>query len=557
MIGAPRAAEGDEPAWQGTPSSCGRAKRDRSRHPLDHPRNPSNPFPPSRGEGDAPSPRPIPHLAGVHLTPEDREILIVGAGPTGLGAAWRLDREGGRDWLLCEAAAEAGGLASSVVDEHGFTWDLGGHVQFSHYQYFEDLMDELLGPEGWLFHDRSSWVWARGRFVPYPFQLNLRHLPADEQWECVRGLLGLLARPPGRPPENFGEWIDGTFGAGIAGVFLRPYNFKVWAYTPEELSCHWVGDRVAVTDVARAIENVVRGRDEVGWGPNNRFRFPRRGGTGAVWRQLARRLNAAHPGRLRLERRLVRLDTARREARFATGEVVRYGRLLSTLPLDELVAASDLAPELAPALADLRHSSTHVLGIGLAGQPGENLRGKSWMYFPEADCPFYRVTVFSHYSPANVPDAECFWSLMAEVSESPAKPVDPARLVEETIAGLVATRLIAGRAAVHHVWHRRLEHGYPTPSLQRDRALAAVLPAFKARHVFSRGRFGAWKYEVSNQDHSFAQGVEVVERWLYGAPEMTLDHPEVVNARRAVRRAVANPQEEVSPSPLGIEGLRG
>lgn len=478
---------------------------------------------------------------------ETAEILIVGAGPTGLGAAWRLAREGRTDWLLCEAEEAAGGLASSVVDEHGFTWDLGGHVQFSHYQYFEDLMDELLGPEGWLFHERSSWVWVAGTFVPYPFQLNLRHLPADPQWECVQGLLRNLKEPPVRIPENFGEWIDATFGEGIARVFLRPYNFKVWAYPPEQMGWHWIGDRVAVTDVERAIENILRGRDDVSWGPNNQFRFPKRGGTGAIWRELARRLEAAHPGALRMGRRLVRLDTSRREAHFETGETVRYRRLLSTLPLDHLVAISDLAESLSPALADLRHSSTHVLGVGLHGQPGENLEGKSWMYFPESDCPFYRVTVFSHYSPENVPDPGRFWSLMAEVSESPAKPVEPERIVEETVQGMIDTRLIPGREAVHHVWHRRLRHGYPTPSLHRDRALVAVLPALKERNVFSRGRFGAWKYEVSNQDHSFAQGVEVVERWLHGGPEVTLNHPEEVNARRAVRRALVTAGPEETP----------
>ena len=112
--------------------------------------------------------------------------LIVGAGPTGLGAAWRLDQLGHRDWLLFEAEPEAGGLAASVVDEHGFTWDLGGHVQFSHYEHFDGLMDDLLGPDGWLYHERASWVWTRGAFVPYPFQLNLHRLQA------LRGRSGIF-----------------------------------------------------------------------------------------------------------------------------------------------------------------------------------------------------------------------------------------------------------------------------------------------------------------------------------------------------------------------------
>ena len=120
---------------------------------------------------------------------------------------------------------------------------------------------------------------------------------------------------------------------------------------------------------------------------------------------------------------------------------------------------------------------------------------------------------------------------MAEVSESPFRPLrrrcrgGDGRRADGHRAGARARR-------VHHTWHRRLERGYPIPSLHRDRALNRLQPAFKARDVLSRGRFGAWKYEVSNQDHSFAQGVEAVDRWLGGGVEETLNAPEVVNARR-------------------------
>ena len=462
-------------------------------------------------------------------------ILIVGAGPTGLGAAWRLNGLGHRDWLLCEAEQDAGGLASSVLDEHGFTWDLGGHVQFSHYEHFDGLMDDLLGPDGWFHHERESWIWVRGGFVPYPFQLNLHRLPPAERDACLEGLAQRSTN--GRWPAHFGEWIDQSFGLGIARVFLRPYNFKVWAYPPEELAWSWIGDRVAMVDMERVRDNVRLGRDDIPWGPNTRFRFPKRGGTGVVWRTLAARLRDKHPGRLQMGRTLVRLDTAGHTAHFADGGAVVYERLLSTLPLDTLVGLSDIEPALGPVLRHLRYSSTHVIGIGLHGRPGPHLGGKCWIYFPEDDCPFYRVTVFSHYSPSNVPDATRYWSLMAEVSESDVKVVDAGRVVEDTVEGLVRTGLIPGREAVHHVWHRRLEHGYPTPSLHYDRALDVALPALEAYDVYSRGRFGAWKYEVSNQDHSFAQGVEAVEHWLLGAREMTLHEPETVNARRPTPRS--------------------
>jgi protoporphyrinogen oxidase len=466
------------------------------------------------------------------------DILIVGAGPTGLGAAWRLSALGHSDWLLCEASDGPGGLAGSVVDAHGFTWDLGGHVQFSHYDYFDEVMDDLLGSDGWLYHQRESWVWMRDRFVPYPFQLNLHRLPDGDRTRCIRGLITAAVASEGSTPTNFAEWIDRAFGPGIGEVFLRPYNEKVWAYPLEQLSWSWTGDRVAPVDLARVVSNICLDRDDVSWGPNNQFRFPRHGGTGIIWRTLATRLGERAPGRLRFGRTLTHVDTARHEATFSDGSVIRYRRLLTTVPLDSFVAATDLATALVPAAKALRFSSTHVVGVGLHGHAGANLQGKCWMYFPEEDCPFYRVTVFSHYSPNNVPDITRYWSLMAEVSESPAKPVNGSRVVDETIDGLIATRLIPNRSAVHHAWHRRLPRGYPTPSLGRDEALGVILPALEARDVYSRGRFGAWKYEVSNQDHSFAQGVECVDRLVSKTAEETLNQPDVVNLRRARPRQV-------------------
>jgi protoporphyrinogen oxidase len=485
------------------------------------------------------------------------ETLIIGAGPTGLGAAWRLDAHGQRDWLVVEGAAVAGGLARSIVDDHGFTWDLGGHVQFSHYEYFDALMDDLLGPDGWYYHDRESWVWICGRFVPYPFQLNLHRLPETARATCVAGLEAASANATAREPGHFGDWIDATFGDGIAALFMRPYNYKVWAREPERMSWSWIGDRVAVVDLDRVRNNIRLGRDDVSWGPNNRFRFPKRGGTGAVWRALARMLEQRHPGRLQFRRRLVRLDSASRVAHFDGGGSIRYDRMLSTIPLDHLVRVSDVGSELTAAASDLEYSSTHVIGVGLTGRPGAHLDEKCWMYFPESNCPFYRVTHFSHYSPQNVPHPGRQWSLMAEVSESPHKPVDASRVVDDTLNGLSATGLIERRDEVHHTWHLRLERGYPVPSLNRDRALSALLPALESRHVYTRGRFGAWKYEVSNQDHSFAQGVELVDRWLTGAFEATLNMPEAVNARRPAQKTPnsQNPNSQTRSWELGVVKL--
>lgn len=56
------------------------------------------------------------------------------------------------------------------------------------------------------------------------------------------------------------------------------------------MQCNWLGERVATVDATRAITNVIQSREDAGWGPNAVFRFPLEGGTGAIWKAVARLL---------------------------------------------------------------------------------------------------------------------------------------------------------------------------------------------------------------------------------------------------------------------------
>ena len=467
------------------------------------------------------------------MTEHKTDILIIGGGPTGLGAATRL-HEKGADWHLIEADREFGGLACSFVDDKGFTWDLGGHVQFSHYDTFDRYMKLALGEDGWLTHQRESWVWIRNRWVPYPFQNNLHRLDPVDRWAALEGLLqaGEAAAKPGAPrPANFLEWMVATFGQGITDLFMRPYNFKVWAWPVETMDFGWIGERVAVPALKGVLKSVCTGEDAVSWGPNAVFQFPKRGGTGAIWRAVGRMLP---PERVTLGVPVTGIDAKGKFLRTENGDVWRYNHLISTIPLNHLIR---MAPGVVDAgLADrLVYSATNVVGVGLSGQPPEHLKTKCWMYFPEANSPYYRVTVFSNYSPENVPVPGAQWSLMTETAESDAKPVDVAGLADDTVRALREDGMIPEGTEILSVTHRRLAQGYPTPFLGRDALVDPALRAFEVAKIFSRGRFGAWKYEVANQDHSFAQGYECAERLLArGGPEHepTLHTPSVVNARR-------------------------
>ena len=449
--------------------------------------------------------------------------LIIGAGPTGLGAARRLSELGATDYLVLEANSYPGGLAASFKDPQGFTWDIGGHVVFSHYDYFDRMLEEVLGGE-YLEHQREAWVRLAKSWVPYPFQNNIRHLPRDMAWECVRGLLP--GRRPfgdnGFTPANFREWMEHVFGSGIAKHFMLPYNFKVWATPPELMSYKWIGERVSVVDLEKVLKNMLLGLDDVSWGPNHTFKFPLTGGTGEIYRRVA----AGIGDRIRYGRGVVSVDPVSKEVLCATGERFGYENLLFTGPLD--ILAGKLLTEAPDAVREaaggLVHSGGLIAGVGVDGKKTDS---RCWMYFPESDNPFYRVTNFHHYSPNNTPDPEGMTTrkraYMTEVSFSGHKPEPEGSHLDSVVDGLVNVSLMneKERDSVVSTWEMRLEYSYPIPTLGRDAALDVIQPWLASRSIFSRGRFGGWKYEVSNMDHSVMQGVEWAERMVTGKAETT------------------------------------
>src|SRR3954471_18170738 len=136
---------------------------------------------------------------------DQKRIVIIGAGPTGLGAGYRLRELGYQNFLMLEARNKVGGLASSEKSAGGFTYDIGGHVLFSHYEYFDRLFDKLMGDEYQLLL-RESWVWMCNRFLPYPLQKNNKFPPKGIVSGVLPGLGGAQKQPArGSGLHNFEE----------------------------------------------------------------------------------------------------------------------------------------------------------------------------------------------------------------------------------------------------------------------------------------------------------------------------------------------------------------
>ena len=462
------------------------------------------------------------------------KIVIIGAGPTGLGAGYRLKELGYRNFQIYDRNGYIGGLASSFTDSAGFTWDIGGHVMFSHYKYYDQCFEDLMGKD-YQENMRECWLRMFDTWVPYPFQNNIRYLPKQQVYECLAGLVEAQTKRDHRQAKNFKEFIDAVFGDGIAKHFMLPYNFKVWAHPAEMMNKEWIGERVAVLDYNRAIKNVVLGTDDFGWGPNNTFKFPLFGGTGEFYRRFGKPLE----GHVNLNKVVDFINITKKEVRFKDGEIVKYDKLISAMPLDRLcndVINGEMPREIKKAAAGLKHSGGYMVGVGIK-QPCPST--KSWMYFPEDNCPFYRVTYLSNYSPYMTPDNKTHYSLLTETSYSEYKHVDGSRIVDHTVRGLINAGLLKeeDRKDIVDTWVYHADYSYPTPTVERDGILGQVIPYLERHDVYSRGRFGMWKYEVANTDHTLMQGVELVNRLLLGEPEQTIGikYESTLDGRNAAR----------------------
>ena len=285
-----------------------------------------------------------------------------------------------------------------------------------------------------------------------------------------------------------------------------------------QMQCAWLGERVAAPDLKNVVKNVILQKTAGNWGPNATFRFPAHGGTGAIWIAVAKTIpkektmfgSHATVAKVNADNKFVTLES---------GKTIGYEKLVNTMAVDSLVEKMG-DQSLISLSKDLFYSSTHVIGVGVRGQRPERIGDKCWLYFPEDDCPFYRATIFSNYSPNNQPPESKklptlhlasgekpttthpqegpYWSIMLEVSESSMKPVNNENLLADCIKGLVATEMLQPTDEIVSTYHRR---------------------------------FGSWRYEVGNQDHSFMLGVEAADHIVNGAAELTLNYPDFVNGR--------------------------
>jgi protoporphyrinogen oxidase len=424
------------------------------------------------------------------------DILVVGAGLSGLSAACHLD--GGLRLRFIEKELRPGGLA--VTDEvRGFRFDRTGHLLHLRHPHIKRWILGLMGRRLRVIH-RQSRIWSHGVYTRYPFQSNTFGLPPRVARECLLGYLEARENPPRRPARTFLDFINAHFGKGFARHFMIPYNRKIWGVHPRDMTAAWCDRFVPVPLLEDVIDGAV-GLHERELGYNVAFHYPA-SGIGL----LAERLAQAARKRAAIEygTGLASVDFRRRRAVLSSGETVRYERMISTLPLKVLGRLLEGAPgREARAFSLLRCNPLRYLDVALRRPSGTPYH---WCYVPHPAVPFYRVGSYSNFSADLVPRGR--GSLYVEMASR--RPIDLKRTLPVVAAALEEMRIIRRPSDILFAIPKIIDYAYVVYDRHYMKAVP-LLHGFLERHgIFSTGRYGNWNY--SAMEDALVMGMDAARR---------------------------------------------
>src|SRR5438309_5844652 len=275
-------------------------------------------------------------------------VVVMGAGPAGLSAAYELTRHGTPVTVVEKDADTVGGIARTL-EFMGCRFDVGPHRFFSKSAEIEALWTEVLG-EQIRPVSRLTRILYRGKFFDYPIRASnaFLNLGPVETARCLTSYAQARLRPVVEP-KSFEDWVSNQFGRRLFEIFFKTYTEKVWGIPTSELSADWAGQRIRGLNLVEVIRNALLPAAWRGGGERaivktlvDAFRYPRMG-AGQMWEAVASRLAAAgHPVRLGEEVVAVRhaggrvLSAVVRDAAGATLDVMGT-ECISAMPVRELI----------------------------------------------------------------------------------------------------------------------------------------------------------------------------------------------------------------------------
>ena len=494
---------------------------------------------------------------------KDKKVVIIGAGPAGLTAAYQLCKEGVPSVVL-EKDDVVGGI-SRTVNYRGYLFDIGGHRFFTKVKAVDDMWREVLGDEKFLRRSRLSRIYYDRKFFNYPLKATNALLGLGIFNSFL--MLGSYAKAqmfPIKPEVSFEHWICNRFGKRLFHTFFKTYTEKVWGIPCSEISADWAAQRIKGLSLISTIKNALLSSQSTDKGEIiktliDAFDYPAKG-PGMMWEKVAdiiQTQNSELKKQSSVEKILWQEDkiTALEISHDGKTELVEGTDFISSMPMQELVRKMD-----PPAPAEVQRAADQLgyrdfLTVSLIINKAD-LFQDNWIYIHDSAVQVGRIQNFKNWSPQMVPDQSktclgleyfCFegdglWNTSDE---------DLIKLAtkELGILGLIDTRDVEDGAVV------RMPKAYPVYDsiyAQAVNTIREFIESLGNMHLV--GRNGMHKY--NNQDHSMLTAMLAVKNILganYDVWEVNVDdeyHEEMTERDQADLALVTSTQPMV-PKRIG------
>jgi protoporphyrinogen oxidase len=430
-----------------------------------------------------------------------RDIIILGSGMGGLGAANRLHSEGITP-VLYDKNSYYGGQTASFRHDSGFVFDIGPHISYTKDPRIQSLFADSVDQQYEELQINLNNYW-RGHWPQHPVQLHLHGLPEDIIIKIIMDFVE-ESQAPDRPVRNYAEWLIASFGRTFSELFPMQYARKYHVTTADNMSTDWLGPRF----YRPTLEEVLRGALSPS-SPNvhyiTDFRYPSEGGFVSYLRKLI------PLGTLKLNHELVSLDPRTRQINFSNGVAAHYDALVSSIPLPELVRMIRGTPQdILDASRRLACSTCVLVDLGV---DREDLSRAHMTYFYDEDICFTRLNFPHMLSPRNVPPGT--GSIQAEVYFSNKyKPLvgSPDNWIQPVITDLRRCGLLREDDRILFSDARLVPYAFVTFDLERAAALETVHGYLDDIGITYCGRYGDWGYLWT--DESFISGENAAEKAL-------------------------------------------
>lgn len=409
------------------------------------------------------------------------DVLIIGAGITGIAAGCLLRRRGLENFIILEAAAVPGGLCRTQIADGHIVDVGGGHFLCSKQPEVYEFIFSHMPEDEFNCFDRVSKIHLQGRLIDYPMEINIWQLPVAEQIEYLLSMMQTFIASPEGQASNFEQWIRQNLGNRVAENYMLPYNRKLWGIEPRQMDVDWLGKipQLNTREILRACLDRQADREKM---PSHAcFYYPKQGGFQEIFAALLAKVQEK-----------VVLGEAVKTLAFQQGfwsvnGTYQARAVINTAPWPDLYQGLGAPSEMENCFAKLQ-SNAVVVSLW----EKEYDHDWHWCYYPDDNFEYHRDFYIRNFAPHSRPDG-----LYTETNR-------------ERWPGKRAVWRQGAKPVFEHINRR----AYPIPVLGHAKARKTILDFYGEHRLYGAGRWGRWEY--MNADVCILDAMRLVDRILAG-----------------------------------------